>query len=100
MSSAEERLQEDKPHRGRLEQWVKVHHGSCVFHCEGIFIGHPDFHGTYGWTSVVLKEDGNEIVTLNSRYTLGAPKAVLSEAGLEALVDAIGEGRGPKITTK
>ncbi len=39
----------------------------------GIFEDHPRFKGTFGWTSIVINQDGNEIETLNSRYTLTEP---------------------------
>lgn len=59
-----------KPHRGRLERWEKRTALSGHFYT-GVFIGHPEFHLGYGHTSLVISEDGNEIETLNSRYTLG-----------------------------
>lgn len=81
----EERRQEAKPHLGQLEQWVKVRRGTCPHFYTGIFIGHPYFHGTWGHTSLVLKEDGNEIETLNSRYTLGKPQKVLTMEEMASL---------------
>ena len=85
--------QAPKPHLGKIEQWTKHHRGQCVSFITGVFIGHPDFHGTYGHTSMVIKYDGNEIETLNSRYTLGEPQAVLSEDALMSLMEKMGAGK-------
>lgn len=86
----------EKPHLGRLEQWTRVHRGSCVHYYEAIFIGHPKFHGSAGYTSVVLKTEGNEIETLNSRYTLGEPAGPMPVEALKALLEEM----GPKVTAK
>lgn len=79
----------DKPHLGRLEQWEKHYRGTCPYFYTGIFVGHPQYHGTMGYTSLVVKEDGNEIETLNSRYTLGEAKKVLTMEELEELAKAL-----------
>jgi len=42
---------------------------------------------------MVIKYDGNEIETLNSRYTLGEPQAVLSEHALMSLMEKMGAGK-------
>ncbi len=64
--------QQEKPHKGTLSFWVKRGIGPLYFY-EGIFDDHPSFKGTFGHTSLVVKQEGNEIETLNSRYTLGEP---------------------------
>ena len=61
-----------KPHKGTLNLWRKVTY-SNGYNYEGIFEGHPEFNGSMGYTSLILKEEGKEIETLNSRYTLGEP---------------------------
>jgi hypothetical protein len=62
-----------KPHDGTIYQWRKIpsgaQPGSLGYRIAGIPQGHPEFTN---WiiTSEVLKREGNEIETLNSRYTL------------------------------
>lgn len=36
----------------------------------GRFVGHPHFSGQQGHTSLVIYEEGDEVETLNSRYTI------------------------------
>lgn len=40
----------------------------------GRFRDHPTFAGRFGHTSAIIKRDGNNVETLNSRYILGTPK--------------------------
>lgn len=68
-----------KPYRGEITEWHKVHHPArCLvgefantlgYSINGKPMGHPTF---VGWirTSPVVRHEGNEIETLNSRYTL------------------------------
>lgn len=61
----------DKPHKGRIEDWFEIavsDKGNVIF---GRAVGHPDFDGEDIRTSFVVKRDGDEIETRNSRYTLG-----------------------------
>lgn len=68
----------EKPHKGRIEQWEKV---TYTFPEEpartlvwGLFVDHPEWmENSYGHTSYIVAQDGNEIETRNSRYTLGEP---------------------------
>jgi hypothetical protein len=63
-----------KPHKGRIEQWSKVTYPSeGVTLVWGLFDGHPNFSGYHGHTSYIVSQEGNEIETRNSRYTLGEP---------------------------
>jgi hypothetical protein len=68
-----------KPHRGTIYMWSKVEHPiikemypeSLGYKIKGIPQGHSEF---VNWilTSPVVKQEGCEIETLNSRYTLVA----------------------------
>lgn len=69
----------NKPYKGMIENWIKLtwkpeqllgFPGTLEYSVIGIPINHPEF---VGWikTSAVVKQEGNEIETLNSRYTLG-----------------------------
>jgi hypothetical protein len=60
----------EKPHKGRITSAYKYPLGSIYYTYRGQFLDHPQFAGCDGHTSVVLWEEGNEIETLNSRYTL------------------------------
>ena len=64
-----------KPHLGTLDDWwmADANHG-LDYIIRGKFVGHPQFDGLYGHTSYVVKREGNEIETRNSRYTLGTPR--------------------------
>lgn len=61
----------EKPHKGTIRHWEK--HpcrdglGYCVY---GVVKGHPQWGEGFIRTSFVVKRDGNEIETNNSRYTL------------------------------
>jgi len=58
-----------KPLKGFLDNWKRVNYeGRYLF--TGTFIGHPDFHGRSGHTSLVVHQDGVQVETLNSRYLL------------------------------
>lgn len=61
-----------KPYRGRLDLWHRCVFADGVVYF-GVFDGHPDFHGSFGHTSKVVKESAHKIETLNSRYSLGDP---------------------------
>lgn len=64
-----------KPHRGTIEDWYqeKVIGGSVIV---GTFIKHPYLgqNDKRSCTSLIVSNDGHEIETLNSRYTLGCPR--------------------------
>lgn len=63
-----------KPHRGRIEDWVqsKCIGGSIIV---GTCVDHPQFGTSNTFhTSLLVSNDGHEIETLNSRYTLGTPR--------------------------
>lgn len=64
-------MKTDKPHKGSLKDWFKYEVGDGYIIC-GRFIGHPQFNGEHGHTSLVLShnEETGEIETRNSRYTL------------------------------
>ena len=63
----------EKPHKGRIEQWEKRKHWGHTL-VWGLFVDHPEFmENSYGHTSYIVSQDGNEIETRNSRYTLGTP---------------------------
>jgi hypothetical protein len=74
-----------KPHKGILKNAVKhviteptkEHLG---YYFTGVFEGHPDFNGESGYISMVVKQEGNEVETLNSRYTL-----ILAEKPVEKI---------------
>jgi hypothetical protein len=65
----------DKPHKGRItnvSRWKTD--GGYLYRCQ--FMDHPKFAettykiGRYGHTSLVVNEVGDEIETLNTRYTI------------------------------
>lgn len=62
-------LDQTKPYLGILDKWVRREIPAGVYY-ECLFINHPVFGGRYGHTSMVVAEEGLEIETLNSRYTL------------------------------
>ncbi len=63
-----------KPHRGTISEWYPASCedglGYLIF---GVSVDHPEFAGRDMHTSYIVKHDGNEIETRNSRYTLGDP---------------------------
>lgn len=72
-----------KPHKGIIRSWRKIliseelkyhKHYGLGFCIGGIPEGHPDFMD-HSWirTSSIIKMEGNEVETLNSRYTLVGP---------------------------
>lgn len=70
-----------KPHRGTINDWRKhpvVGEAVQGYIILGEFVDHPRFMGKRGHTSLVLQHDGDEIETLNSRYTLGTPAAPIN----------------------
>lgn len=62
-----------KPHKGTINNWISFpHHGPGLgFFIVGDAVDHPQFGSTPIRTSWVVSEDGDEIETRNSRYTLG-----------------------------
>ncbi len=77
-----------KPHMGLVEDWWQEHFDNdevqkmynekpgLGYIIRGTCIRHPKFGtSTHFNTSWVVKHDGNEIETRNSRYTLGTPRA-------------------------
>lgn len=65
-----------KPHKGTIENWAKLFCteqglGYVVY---GNSVDHPEFGGRQIRTSWVVKHEGTEIETRNSRYTLGVPE--------------------------
>lgn len=73
-----------KPHKGSLRLWRKhvpsgnfKSFGLGYIIC-GVFVDHPDFAGETGHTSWVVKHEGNEVETINSRYTLVGEEPVLN----------------------
>ncbi len=62
----------NKPHKGGIKNWFKSECDSGLgYLIRGQFTDHPEFKGMPdGHTSYVVKRDGNEIETKNSRYTL------------------------------
>ena len=63
---------QQKPHRGIIENWCRasVPGGYVIV---GKFLDHPYLgkHGGLSITSLIVHEDGAEVETQNSRYTLG-----------------------------
>ncbi len=60
-----------KPHRGMIVEWTKIPCSLGIgYYVNGISIDHPQFGGAVMRTSYVVSEEGNEIETRNSRYTL------------------------------
>jgi len=70
----------DKPHKGTIRLWHKEECGSMGlgYVICGLSDGHPDFDGYPMHTSYVVKHEGNEIETRNSRYTLSDPPMELA----------------------
>jgi len=68
----------DKPHNGIITDWQKFYtHGDDGevdgYVIVGVSVGHERFDGRCMRTSSVVAQQGDEIETLNSRYTLGDP---------------------------
>lgn len=72
-----------KPYMGKIDDWEEVIHsewavddvkGTLGYKIKGLPKGHPKFDG---WivTSLVVKREGDQIETMNSRYDLGSPKS-------------------------
>lgn len=58
-----------KPHKGCIANARRVDYADgYIYRC--YFRDHPEFAGTFGHTSKVIKEEGAEIETLNTRYTI------------------------------
>lgn len=62
-----------KEHKGTIDNWYKYpcKPGLGYVVC-GYSVDHPEFAGDWMHTSWVVKREGNEIETRNSRYTLGS----------------------------
>lgn len=58
-----------KPHKGRIAHARRKDYADGYIYW-GLFRDHPQFAGKRGHTSKVIKEDGAEIETLNTRYTI------------------------------
>ncbi len=66
----------EKPHKGRIRNYYKYEHPNAeglgyIYMCD--WVDHPVFHGSKRHTSWIIKDDGKEIETRNSRYTLDGP---------------------------
>lgn len=71
-----------KPHKGSIENWSKVQRGMGLgYYVWGTFLDHPDFGLKTTNTSYVVKHEGAEIETRNSRYTLVGPALDEGEDG-------------------
>ncbi len=73
-----------KPHKGIIDHWYIEEFNkddypdllpNLGYVIRGVPWNHPEF-ANCSWirTSAIVKHDGNEVETLNSRYTLGEPK--------------------------
>ena len=72
----------DKPHKGSIKNWSKIETDNGLgFYIKGIFVDHPSLTDGYSQTSWVVAQDGNEIETRNSRYTLIGEEAGAGVAG-------------------
>ena len=62
----------DKPHRGTIKNWCRVgtSTGGLGYYIQGTIAGHSTLPDGLINTWNVLKHEGNEIETRNSRYTL------------------------------
>jgi hypothetical protein len=63
----------EKPHFGRIDQWQIVSYFGGKKLILGKFLDHPRLAGRSGHTSDIIKRNGNEVETRNSRYTLLNP---------------------------
>lgn len=75
-----------KPHKGAINLWTKQRFEGGRYIVWGYSDGHPQFDGKYFHTSEVLSHVGNEIETLNSRYTLGEEYVVAKDKFLNSSV--------------
>jgi hypothetical protein len=76
-----------KPHKGTL-----LHAYKCAcegaglgYYYRGVFKDHPRFATQRGHTSFVVQQEGNEIETNNSRYT------VIEREDTETIIGALSE---------
>lgn len=61
----------EKPHRGTIYDVYKIPCSGGLGYALGCtFKDHPVFAGQRGHTSYIVKNDGNEVETRNSRYTI------------------------------
>jgi hypothetical protein len=66
-----------KPHKGKIHNWYRWFIGTeGDYVIAGLSEGHPSFAGYQLHTSKVVSENGREIETLNSRYTLVGEEVV------------------------
>lgn len=70
-----------KSHKGTIDKWYKAQRDSDkAWFIYGYFIEHPTLpRNRLCSTSRVVNQYGNEVETLNSRYTLGTPRAEKTE---------------------
>lgn len=60
-----------KEYKGTIENWREIPCGNGIgYTISGTSVDHPEFAGEHMRTSSVLVREGDEIETLNSRYTL------------------------------
>lgn len=66
-------MQPEKPHRGRIADWARCDlplAKGLGYIIIGTFVDHERFAGQRGFTSYIVKHEGDEVETHNSRYTL------------------------------
>lgn len=73
-----------KPHKGVIANWYRVERtdskNNKMTFIQGNFMNHPKLRSHHvRSTSEVVNQYGNEVETLNSRYTLGTPRAEKTE---------------------
>lgn len=69
-----------KPHLGKIEGWYKQNaKGGLGYTIGGMSLGHPVYDKGPIRTSYVVKHEGDEIETNNSRYTLTFPMLARDE---------------------
>jgi hypothetical protein len=61
-----------KPYKGAITTWHQLTNYLEKKHVVGFFLEHPHIKG-FGYTSEVVKIEGSELETQNSRYTLIGP---------------------------
>lgn len=87
-----------KPFKGEILNWTTrqvdpIHEHeykekTLGFYVTGTFKDHPQFHGRYGHTSMIVKVGKRGMVeTLNSRYRLVGPRAPLHHGLIGHILD-------------
>lgn len=66
-----------KPHKGTFHIFAKRNYPDGRYNYTGYFQDHPQFGANFGHISLVVKEEGDEVETLNSRYTVVRPSKEL-----------------------